>query len=220
MCGICGAVSTKPDRFVDDLLLKQMCRVMEHRGPDEEGYYLDEYAGLGMRRLSIIDLSTGRQPITNETGTLWIVFNGEIYNYQTLRRQLESRGHLFATKSDTEVILHAFEEYGDRCVEQLNGMFTFASTGGGLRSNRINDVFVDRENTVWVGGDRGISRFDIRRLTVDGQFDLHHACDIGGLKADRHLLAGVNLAIIFEGGKSNGRLGGFLGPATSRHNDS
>jgi asparagine synthase (glutamine-hydrolysing) len=126
MCGICGAVSSIPNKFINESVLKQMCRVMRHRGPDDEGYYVDEYAGLGMRRLSIIDLSTGRQPITNEEGTLWIVFNGEIYNYPQLRVQLEKKGHIFSTKTDTEVIIHAYEEYGDRCVEHLNGMFGFA----------------------------------------------------------------------------------------------
>jgi asparagine synthase (glutamine-hydrolysing) len=99
---------------------------MQHRGPDDEGYYLDEYAGLGMRRLSIIDLTTGQQPITNENHSLQIVFNGEIYNYRQLRCELEKRGHVFISQSDTEVIIHAYEEYGDQCVEYLNGMFAFA----------------------------------------------------------------------------------------------
>jgi asparagine synthase (glutamine-hydrolysing) len=99
---------------------------MQHRGPDDEGFYLDEHAGLGMRRLSIIDVGTGQQPIMNEHHTLVIVFNGEIYNYRTLRRQLEARGHVFTTQSDTEVIIHAYEEYGNRCVERFNGMFAFA----------------------------------------------------------------------------------------------
>ncbi len=126
MCGFCGAVSSNPSNVVDEAILKRMCRVMYHRGPDDEGYYVDAYAGLGMRRLSIIDLSTGQQPITNEDGRLWIVFNGEIYNYQQLRDQLEKKGHVFSTKTDTEVIIHAYEEYGDGCVKHFNGMFGFA----------------------------------------------------------------------------------------------
>jgi asparagine synthase (glutamine-hydrolysing) len=99
---------------------------MYHRGPDDEGYYTDKQVGLGMRRLSIIDLSTGRQPLANENGTLWIVFNGEIYNYRQLRNQLEQQGHVFSTKTDTEVIIHAYEEYGANCLEHFNGMFSFA----------------------------------------------------------------------------------------------
>jgi asparagine synthase (glutamine-hydrolysing) len=126
MCGICGSVSFSPSQPPDGLALEAMCESMRHRGPDDEGYYLDRYAGLGMRRLSIIDLATGRQPIANEEGSLQVVFNGELYNYRQLRRQLEQRGHRFATASDTEVIAHAYEEYGERCVEQFNGIFAFA----------------------------------------------------------------------------------------------
>lgn len=126
MCGICGIVSTHPDERVDEQLLRQMCRTLHHRGPDDEGYYSADQAGLGMRRLSIIDLATGHQPIANEDGTIWIVFNGEIYNYQALRAQLEQQGHTFRTNTDTETIVHAYEEYGDRCVDHLNGMFGFA----------------------------------------------------------------------------------------------
>lgn len=126
MCGICGVIAINPDLQVDELIVRRMCRTLQHRGPDDEGYYTDAQAGLGMRRLSIIDLSTGHQPITNEDGTIWIVFNGEIYNYQDLRIQLEQKGHRFATNTDTETIVHAYEEYGDRCVEHLNGMFSFA----------------------------------------------------------------------------------------------
>ncbi len=126
MCGICGIVSSKPGKFGDWTPLERMCQILYHRGPDGKGYYADEYAKLGMRRLSIIDLETGQQPITNEDRTLWLVCNGEIYNYQQLRHELEKRGHLFVSKSDTEVIIHAFEEFGDNCVDALNGMFAFA----------------------------------------------------------------------------------------------
>jgi len=126
MCGICGAVSSNPDRLVDEIVLRRMAQVLYHRGPDDEGYYVDEHARLGIRRLSIIDLFTGQQPITNEDSTLWLVFNGEIYNYRELRRQLEDRGHVFASTSDSEVIVHAYEEFGERCVNYFNGMFAFA----------------------------------------------------------------------------------------------
>jgi len=126
MCGICGVVSGTPDRVVDATILTHMCQLLRHRGPDDEGYRVDSQAGLGVRRLSILDLVTGNQPIVNEDGTLWLVFNGEIYNYRELRSELEKKGHHFASKSDTEVIVHAYEEYGDRCVERFNGMFVFA----------------------------------------------------------------------------------------------
>ena len=125
MCGICGLASTVGVEQ-DLTTLKKMCRVLKHRGPDDEGYYIDDYAGLGMRRLSIIDLATGHQPIANENGSIWVVFNGEIYNFQELRDQLISRGHVFSTKTDTEVIIHAYEEYGDDCLNYFNGMFGIA----------------------------------------------------------------------------------------------
>lgn len=125
MCGICGILE-KNGTKVDQHLLKTMNNAIAHRGPDDAGYYIDTSIGLAMRRLSIIDLETGHQPIHNEDETIWIVFNGEIYNYQTLRRNLESKGHEFMTRSDTEVILHLYEEMGDECISQLNGMFAFA----------------------------------------------------------------------------------------------
>jgi len=99
---------------------------MIHRGPDDEGFYFDGPLGLGMQRLSIIDLASGAQPISNETSTVWIVFNGEIYNFPDLRHELEAKGHVFYTRSDTEVIVHAYEEWGDDCVLHLNGIFGFA----------------------------------------------------------------------------------------------
>lgn len=126
MCGICGVIARQGARPVSQSLLHHMNNTMQHRGPDDAGHYLDEQAGLAMRRLSIIDLSTGHQPIANEDQTIWIVFNGEIYNHQEIRQRLEQKGHVFATKSDTEAIVHAYEEYGDDCVTHLNGMFGFA----------------------------------------------------------------------------------------------
>jgi asparagine synthase (glutamine-hydrolysing) len=125
MCGICGIVSSS-DRPIDGSALTLMCESLIHRGPDDEGFYVDDYAGLGIRRLSIIDLVTGHQPMCNENGTIWLVFNGEIYNYKELRSRLESKGHIFTSSSDSEVIIHAYEEFGDDCINQLNGMFAFA----------------------------------------------------------------------------------------------
>jgi asparagine synthase (glutamine-hydrolysing) len=123
MCGICGKVGIDPVKK-DEILV--MMTALKHRGPDDEGLYLKKRVGLGHTRLSIIDLNTGRQPISNEDGTVWIVFNGEIYNYQSLRKMLEGKGHKFATQTDTEVIVHAYEEYGESCVKKLSGMFAFA----------------------------------------------------------------------------------------------
>jgi asparagine synthase (glutamine-hydrolysing) len=126
MCGICGVISWQPHIGVGEQILQQMCQTLVHRGPDDDGYYLDDKAMLGMRRLSIIDLETGQQPITNENKTLWLVFNGEIYNYRELRARLQAQGHIFSSTSDSEVIVHAYEAYGEHCVEHFNGMFAFA----------------------------------------------------------------------------------------------
>ncbi len=103
-----------------------MCGAIVHRGPDDDGFYCEPEVGLGMRRLSIIDLHSGHQPVRNEDGSVWVVFNGEIYNFQELRQQLQSRGHVFSTRTDTEMIVHLYEDFGKRCVEHLRGMFTFA----------------------------------------------------------------------------------------------
>src|SRR2546426_3341531 len=112
MCGIAGVVSLN-GRPVFAAEITRMCDAMTHRGPDDEGVYLSDGVGLGMRRLSIIDLKTGRQPISNEDGSIHVVFNGEIYNFEELRRDLEGRGHSFRTSTDTEAIVHLYEEDGD-----------------------------------------------------------------------------------------------------------
>jgi asparagine synthase (glutamine-hydrolysing) len=126
MCGICGAVSFEPDVLLDRSILRRMNDSIRHRGPDDEGYYQDAQASLAMRRLSIIDLQNGQQPISNETGDVWVVYNGEIYNFKDVRVTLEQRGHVFKTQTDTEIIVHAYEEYGDECVRHFNGMFAIA----------------------------------------------------------------------------------------------
>ncbi len=125
MCGIAGIVSLE-GQPVHEREIRDMCATIVHRGPDDDGFYCAAGVGLGMRRLSIIGLSSGHQPVHNEDGSIWVVFNGEIYNFQELRRQLEGRGHVFYTQTDTEVIVHLYEEYGKRCVEHLRGMFAFA----------------------------------------------------------------------------------------------
>lgn len=126
MCGICGQVNSDTGRPVDRQILQRMNDVIRHRGPDSEGFFIRDNVGLAMRRLAIIDLSTGDQPISNEDGSVWIVLNGEIYNFPELRADLESKGHVFRTHSDTETVVHLYEEHGEDCVERLRGMFAFA----------------------------------------------------------------------------------------------
>ena len=125
MCGICGIL--RPDQGpIDRSLLERMNTTIIHRGPDGDGFYYAPGVGLAMRRLAIIDLNTGDQPIPNETESVWIVFNGEIFNFPELREQLQRRGHRFKTLTDTECIVHLYEEYGDDCVQYLRGQFAFA----------------------------------------------------------------------------------------------
>src|SRR5213593_3995447 len=126
MCGIVGIVNLDPRETVDEALLKRMRDVLRHRGPDGEGLLLDGPVGLGHRRLAIVDVAGGQQPMANEDESIWITFNGEIYNHAALRPGLEARGHRYRTRSDTETILHLYEEEGERCVERLQGMFAFA----------------------------------------------------------------------------------------------
>ena len=130
MCGISGIINLDLQKPVDPADLRHMTRALSHRGPDDEGFYVEGPVGLGHRRLAIIDLATGQQPIANEDHTIWIVGNGEIYNYQDLRHDLLKAGHSFASASDTEVALHAYEMYGPDCVKLLNGMFALAIWDG------------------------------------------------------------------------------------------
>ena len=126
MCGICGIYNYKNNHSIDYDTIKNMSSVLNHRGPDEEGYFVDEHIGLGHKRLKIIDLETGLQPISNEDESIYIIFNGEIYNFKELRYRLQKNGHHFKTKSDTEVIIHLYEEMGIKCLNEINGMFAFA----------------------------------------------------------------------------------------------
>ncbi|MGV3721923.1 MAG: asparagine synthase (glutamine-hydrolyzing) [Actinomycetota bacterium] len=182
MCGIVGFVNTRPNAQARQLLCL-MSDSLVHRGPDDVGYYLSDESitsgsqaprkaskqvGLAMRRLSVIDLATGHQPIANEDNSAWIVFNGEIYNHQELRRDLEARGHRFRTHSDTEAILHAYEEYGVDCVLHLRGMFGFA-----IWDERREQLFIARDHVgikplYWtLAGDRLLFGSEIKSLLVD-----------------------------------------------------
>lgn len=133
MCGITGIFYTDSSEIISEALLRRMTSVLHHRGPDEGSLYVDGPAGLGHRRLSVIDLEGGRQPIFNEDRSMAIVFNGEIYNFRELRKNLLRKGHRFETQSDTEVIIHAYEAYGGECVHYLRGMFAFAIWDGKKR---------------------------------------------------------------------------------------
>src|SRR2546428_13821085 len=126
MCGIVGIAGLNAFEPVDETRLKIMRDVLRHRGPDGEGLGTEGSVGLGFRRLAIIDVEGGAQPMPNEDGSVWVVFNGEIYNHAKLRPWLEARGHRYRTRSDTETIIHLYEEEGERCVERLQGMFAFA----------------------------------------------------------------------------------------------
>src|SRR5262245_27923719 len=126
MCGIAGIFEFEPRGEVSSDLIQRMTRTIVHRGPDDDGVFLGPGVGLGFRRLSIIDVAGGHQPIPNEDGTIWVMLNGEIYNYPELRGELEPRGHAFKTNSDTETIVHLYEEYGEGCFARLRGMFAIA----------------------------------------------------------------------------------------------
>jgi len=140
MCGICGFIHFDGLRSASENILRAMTDTLAHRGPDDAGYYLGRGAALGHRRLSIIDLKTGHQPIFNEDKTLVIVYNGEVYNFPELKEALVKKGHRFSTHSDTEVILHAYEEYGEDCVNRFNGMFAFA-----IWDEKVRKLFMARD---------------------------------------------------------------------------
>ncbi len=140
MCGICGYINLNTSRPASEGILRAMMDTLVHRGPDDSGLFVKENVALGHRRLSIIDLKTGHQPMFNEDGSITIVFNGEIYNFQDIKEPLLKKGHIFRTHSDTEVIVHAYEEYGEDCVKKFNGMFAFA-----LWDSRNKTLFLARD---------------------------------------------------------------------------
>src|SRR6184192_3391223 len=126
MCGICGQFNFAGDEPVQPEIVRRMADSIAHRGPDDEGYFFSGRVGLGFRRLSIIDLAGGHQPMSDAEETVWMIFNGEIYNYRELRAELQSKGHQFRTNSDTEVIIHGYKEWGTDVFNHLNGMFGLA----------------------------------------------------------------------------------------------
>ena len=140
MCGICGYINIDKRPIDDGAVLKSMMDALTHRGPDDEGAYTAGCAALGHRRLSIIDLQTGHQPIAEEKGSLVIVYNGEVYNFLELRTELINRGHSFRTRSDTEVVLASYREWGPACLEKFNGMFSLA-----IWDAASGELFLDRD---------------------------------------------------------------------------
>jgi asparagine synthase (glutamine-hydrolysing) len=168
MCGICGKLNFEKGASVKPALIRAMMDTIRHRGPDDQGLHIASEVGLGFVRLSIIDLSTGHQPLSNEDGTIWIVFNGEIYNYRELRSFLLSKGHVFKTQSDTEVIVHLYEELGPQCLEKLRGMFAFA-------------IWDDNAKTLFLARDRVGIKPLYYSLTDDG---IVFASEIKAILAD------------------------------------
>ena len=180
MCGICGKLILDPTATVSPALIKSMADAISHRGPDDDGYFISGPVGLGFRRLSIIDLSGGHQPLSNEDGSVHIVFNGEIYNYKELRQYLLGRGHIFRTQSDTETIVHLYEDLGEACVEKLRGMFAFA-------------IWDDRNKSLFLARDRvGIKPLYYSQSRNSVTF----ASEIKALLADPDLQAEVRPSMI------------------------
>lgn len=168
MCGICGKLEFDRDARVSDPLVRIMLDTIRHRGPDDQGVYISRQVGLGHARLSIIDLNGGHQPLSNEDGTIWIVFNGEIYNFHELRTFLSGKGHVFKTQSDTEVIVHLYEEFGEDCVEKLRGMFAFA-----IWDERAESLFLARDRVgikplyYWLSDKSLIFASEIKAILAD-----------------------------------------------------
>src|SRR5579872_3336634 len=149
MCGICGVLGIQRSELAEEIT-RRMMGALSHRGPDEDGLLVAPSAALGMRRLSIIDLPGGRQPVFNETNDVAVVYNGEIYNFPQLRKTLENHGHVFRTNSDTEVVVHAYEEWGENCLREFRGMFAFAiwdarASGTSGDAARRAKIFVARD---------------------------------------------------------------------------
>ena len=198
MCGIYGILQLDGTPAPEDAL-RRMARLTMHRGPDDEGAHHDGACAIGMRRLSIIDLAGGHQPLTNEDGTLWLVANGEIYNYRELRRELEARGHRFRTGSDCETILHLYEEHGDGFVSHLNGMFGFALWDSARKRLLIGrDPLGIKPIYVWTEGNRLLFASEAKALLaapgVKAELDpvaLHSYLALGYVPAPQSIFRGI-----------------------------
>ena len=172
MCGICGIFEFERRDPVPEDLVHRMNQTIVHRGPDDEGIYIGPGVGLGFRRLSIIDLSGGHQPIANEDESLWVTLNGEIYNYPELRLELETRGHRFSTHSDTETIVHLYEEYGENCFQRLRGMFAIALWDSRERKLLLARDRVGKKPLFYAAdGRRIVFGSELKALLAAGGFD-------------------------------------------------
>jgi len=172
MCGIAGFVSVDPLDVDAPRRASAMRDVIAHRGPDDAGLHCDRYAALAHRRLSIVDLSTGQQPLSNEDGSIWVVYNGEIYNHGEIRRELEARGHVYRTRSDTESIVHAYEEWGDDCVERFRGMFAFALWDAPRRRLLLVRDRLGIKPLYWArAGETILFGSEIKAILASGQID-------------------------------------------------
>src|SRR3979411_1447755 len=180
MCGICGVIGIERTEQAETIT-RRMMEAIRHRGPDEDGLLVAPSAALGMRRLSIIDLPGGHQPVFNEAGNVAVVYNGEIYNFRQLRATLEARGHVFRTNSDTEVIVHAYEEWGEQSVRELRGMFAFAlwdarASGASGDPARRARIFLARDRLgikpLYYSNANGVFLFasEVRALLASGAF--------------------------------------------------
>jgi asparagine synthase (glutamine-hydrolysing) len=201
MCGIAGLFETRQARSPDPALLSAMAAALAHRGPDDEGIQTGSHWGLAARRLSIIGLESGHQPLSNEDGTIWVAFNGEIYNHRELRAELQTRGHIFSTSTDTEVLVHLYEESGDQLVDDLCGMFAFAIVDTRTRTlmlarDRLGqkplNYCITREGTLAFASElASLRRFPGTPRQIDRQ-----ACadyfSLGYIPAPRTIFAGVN----------------------------
>jgi asparagine synthase (glutamine-hydrolysing) len=199
MCGICGFVHSEPGAAVDREMLKRMTDIVRHRGPDSDGYHVAPGVALGFRRLSIIDLETGDQPISNEDGTVTVVCNGEIYNYKELRRALVGRGHRFSTMTDVEVIVHLYEDFGVECLKHLRGMFGLA-----LWDGRARRLMLARDrlgikplhyafdgDTLWFGSEQKSILISGRIERLIDHASLHDLFSFGFLTGESTLFSGV-----------------------------
>ncbi len=213
MCGICGIVYRDRTRPVDQGTLSRMTATLAHRGPDDEGRFQAPGVGLGVRRLAIIDVAGGHQPISNESGDVVVVCNGEIYNYRELRSELEARGHRFSTGSDAETIVHLYEEGGPACAERLRGMFAFAVWDGPRRRLLLARDRLGIKTLDWAAGEWGVAfgseakailasghvRAELRPEAVDDSLALGHVLGPGTAFAGVHRLQPGHLAVVQDG---------------------
>ncbi len=169
MCGIAGIVGSTPLDADAGARAERMRDVLAHRGPDAFGLHLDDHAALAHRRLSIVDLAGGHQPLANEDGSVWVTYNGEIYNHAAIRRDLESHGHRYRTRSDTETIVHAYEQWGDDCVERFRGMFAFGIWDAPKRRLLLVRDRLGIKPLYWtMSGDRLLFASEIKALLASG----------------------------------------------------